>query len=832
MSLTNEQRITDALVHIDPDDREMWLRMGMGIKSEMGEAGFDIWNDWSQQSPAYHPNDAKTVWKGINGTGGVTLATLFYEAKQNGWASTEKFSPPTAEQLEKQRTNRLEREQKEKEQTEQEQAQAKAHAKTLLDSSHAAPDDHPYLQRKAVQPTATLKEISQTQAEQILGYAPQAAGERLTGRLVVVPIKRGRDIATVELIDEAGRKAGLYGRGTRTGGYWATRRLPDGEGKDTVILIGEGVATVMSATEAVDSTGVAALSAHNLVNVTRIIRKQYPYADLVVLADILKKDGAPDPRAVKAAIENNARLAVPVFGDDRKPEQTDFNDMAQCASRSDVAKAINDSLVPDATEGTAAADGPMAQLVRASDLTPEAVDWLWDGWLAAGKMHVLGGAPGTGKTTIAMALAATVSVGGRWPDGTKAEAGNVVIWSGEDDLKDTLVPRLLACGADTNRVHFVGGVVSGGRVVSFDPATHMAALKNELRRIGGVKLLIVDPVVSAVGGDDHKNGSVRRGLQPLVDLAMQEHCAALGITHFTKGTAGRDPLERITGSLAFGALARLVMVAAKHQEQSDDGQTKRILCRAKSNLGPDDGGFEYDLNQSELGKHPGVFASHVLWGSKIDGGARDILAAADATSDDGDEGSGVEDATQFLRDLLSDGSLPTKQIYADADGAGFSRSTIRRAQKKLGITPRKEGSPSTNKVQRWVWALPIFGHQSMGPSDELSKVLTPQHESSKMLTPEHLRESQYPCGFATDSESKMLNPQSMDTFGKKEQESTKMLNTVGLSTFEPQSAGKPHEQRDTRRCSPPTKVSTFEDPLSTFGGHGFENGWDDDSEEL
>lgn len=75
-------------------------------------------------------------------------------------------------------------------------------------------------------------------------------------------------------------------------------------------------------------------------------------------------------------------------------------------------------------------------LVRGSDIKPEPISWLWNGWLAAGKMHILGGAPGTGKTTIALSLAATVTTGGRWPDGSQSSIGNVVIWSGEDDPKD------------------------------------------------------------------------------------------------------------------------------------------------------------------------------------------------------------------------------------------------------------------------------------------------------------------------------------------------------------------------------------------------------------
>jgi putative DNA primase/helicase len=231
----------------------------------------------------------------------------------------------------------------------------------------------------------------------------------------------------------------------------------------------------------------------------------------------------------------------------------------------------------------------------------------------------------------------------------------------------------------------------------------MEPLRRKLDEIGGVRLLIVDPIVSAILGDSHKNAEVRRGLQPLVDMAAEMRCALLGITHFSKGTGGRDPVERLTGSLAFGALARVVLVAAKHQEERDDGRTLRLFCRAKSNIGPDDGGFGYDLHQGELEMHPGVLASSVHWGAAIDGAARELLATADATSEDSDGGS-LSDARRFLFDLLADGPLPTKTIRADADGAGYSWASIRRAQKELGIEPAKEGMKGG-----WVWRMPMQG---------------------------------------------------------------------------------------------------------------------------
>lgn len=390
---------------------------------------------------------------------------------------------------------------------------------------------------------------------------------------------------------------------------------------------------------------------------------------------------------------------------------------------------------PESTESArSGAAGTKVAMLRGCDLKPEAIQWVWPGWLAAGKLHILGGAPSTGKTTIGMAMTATVTTGGNWPDGTYSPSGNVVIWTGEDDPRDTLAPRLILAGADMSRVYFVGDVTDGNGKRAFDPARDMKPLADKLAEIGNVRLLIVDPIVSAIAGDSHKNAEVRRGLQPLVDLAGLMRCALVGITHFSKGTGGRDPIERITGSLAFGALARVVLVAARHQEEGEDGRTVRVLLRAKSNIGLDDGGFEYDLQQGELSDHPGVVSSFVRWGVPVEGAARELLATADAIADDG-EGGTLGDAERFLSDLLSDGSLPTKVIKADADGAGYSWATIRRAQKSLGIDARREGG--IGKSGSWVWVLPH-------PKALKNPLDAQQNNVSTLGKSEHLRDSASP----------------------------------------------------------------------------------------
>jgi hypothetical protein len=347
---------------------------------------------------------------------------------------------------------------------------------------------------------------------------------------------------------------------------------------------------------------------------------------------------------------------------------------------------------------------PIVDLVNAATIPPEPISWLWEGWLARGKMHLIGGQPGTGKTTIAMSIAATVSIAAsrpaRWPDGTKCEkGGNVIIWSGEDDPADTLVPRLLAAGADLKRIFFVGGVREGEKSRDFDPAKDIPALRAAIDQAGGAALLAVDPIVSAVSGDSHKNAETRRGLQPLVELARDIDAALIGVTHFSKGTSGREPTERITGSLAFGALARIIMVAAIKAAQGEGKAPSRMFARAKSNIGPDGGGFIYDLCQVELQERAGVFGSRVEWGEALDGAARDLLADAEQEQD----GGAGRDAENFLREILADGPKSAKELRDAADAHGLVWKTVQRAKGKIpGIIVRKiPGS----RFGGWEWNL-------------------------------------------------------------------------------------------------------------------------------
>lgn len=344
---------------------------------------------------------------------------------------------------------------------------------------------------------------------------------------------------------------------------------------------------------------------------------------------------------------------------------------------------------------------PVVQLVKSSDIDLEPTDWLWKYYLAAGKLHILAGAPGSGKTTIAMRLAAIVSTGGKWPDGTKSIPGSVLIWSGEDDPGDTIVPRLAAAGADRDRIYLVGSVsdVDGNR--AFDPAQDMEWLEAAIESIDDLKLIIVDPITSAVAGDSHKNSETRRSLQVFVDLAAKKKAAVIGITHLTKGTAGRDPLERLTGSLAFGALPRVVFIAAKDAEADEDQDPKRYFTRAKSNIGPDGGGFEYEVVTGKMPGNERIETSWITFGEPLKGTARTILAAADEVKEP--DKSEVGRAKSFLGEFLGRGMRTQADCLAAASMEDISERTLKRAKKELGIVARKDKG---RMVGPWFWAFP------------------------------------------------------------------------------------------------------------------------------
>lgn len=352
-TITDTDRIRSALSYIDAADRDVWLRMGMAIKAELGEHGFDTWDAWGQTADNYSATDSKTVWRSIRPDGKVGIGSLFHEAKQQGWQDDGRRHTLTPSEIAERQRAAAERAAADAAEIERERAETAAKAAAILKAATAVTGENPYLLRKKASPTTTLREIEAGAVTTILGYTPKSGGEPLESRLLVVPVKQGDKVSTLELIDGKGRKTALAGRGSKAGGHWATRRPPDDA---DVLLIGEGVATTLSASEATGHVGIAALSSGNLMAVARAMRDRHQGAELVLLADLVKSSGLPDPHAVEAARAVGGKLAIPDFGPQRDPADTDFNDLFVRCGAEAVRTAVASASAPSAQQPEPDAD--------------------------------------------------------------------------------------------------------------------------------------------------------------------------------------------------------------------------------------------------------------------------------------------------------------------------------------------------------------------------------------------------------------------------------------------------------------------------------------------
>jgi phage/plasmid primase-like uncharacterized protein len=324
-------RIRSALFYLSPDmPRDEWAEIGMALKSGLGEGGLDLFIEWSRKSNKYNAPDVRDTWRSIKPDGGITIATLFFKAGQVGWRYN--GARPSKEEIEAGRRETAERAKAEKERRAREHSEAAKKAAEIWEASTSALDN-PYLTRKGVPPVETLRQMPSSEATALLGYAPKSrGGAPLTGSLfLVVPIYAG-ELASVEFIDEVGNKSALAG-GQKGGGHWPAQSLPDGDVAGVTLMIGEGVATVLSAREAAGHPAIAALSCGNLKIVATAMRKRFPLARLVILADL----GNGQKDAEEAAQAARATLVLPVFDGIKG---TDFNDMHQIRGLESVAECI------------------------------------------------------------------------------------------------------------------------------------------------------------------------------------------------------------------------------------------------------------------------------------------------------------------------------------------------------------------------------------------------------------------------------------------------------------------------------------------------------------
>jgi hypothetical protein len=336
----------------------------------------------------------------------------------------------------------------------------------------------------------------------------------------------------------------------------------------------------------------------------------------------------------------------------------------------------------------------------AADITPEKIEWYWIGRLARGKHTCLGGEPGTGKSQVTIDITATVTRGGKWPcDEGTAPRGSVIILSAEDSAADTIVPRLMAAGADLERVHIISAVcqIDGKGRRSFNLQTDIELLEAKIAEVGDVALVIIDPVSSYLGKtDSHKNSEVRGVLEPLGEMGERKRVGVLSVTHFNKGANFTRALHKFIGSVAFVGAPRIAFAVIEDAE--NEGRV--LVLHAKNNLAAPPKGLAYRIAQTIIGD--GIPASHVLWDLEpVSITATEALAAEAGAA--GNRTAGDE-AREFLRDILADGPVPQKEIEDAAEGNGLAWATVRRAKDRLHVKAQRQSEGATGSG-RWVWVL-------------------------------------------------------------------------------------------------------------------------------
>jgi putative DNA primase/helicase len=377
--------------------------------------------------------------------------------------------------------------------------------------------------------------------------------------------------------------------------------------------------------------------------------------------------------------------------------RADCASAARLAPADTIAKQHGASWANSGVHGYSADSGSDIIFRRAKDIAPENVTWVWPGRIPRGKLSLLGGHPEEGKTLVALNVAATVTTGGLWPDGTRAERNNVFILSAEDDAADTIVPRLMAAGADLSRCYIIDAVREvgpderGQRVFSL--TQDLQRLADLIQTVGGASLMVVDVIDSYMGGtDSHKNSAVRGVLAPLKDVAAHHGLAILGLTHFSKQGEAKAIL-RFTGSIAFIGQARAGWIATPELDESGEPTGRKLFLKGKNNLAPDIGGLAYRIQGITVNGN--ISTAKVVWDGAVSVTADEALAPND------DERDAVENAANWLQSFLGECARPSADMIKAATKEGIAQRTLDRARKKLKVVAWQR-----KLTGHWVIALP------------------------------------------------------------------------------------------------------------------------------
>jgi hypothetical protein len=338
-------------------------------------------------------------------------------------------------------------------------------------------------------------------------------------------------------------------------------------------------------------------------------------------------------------------------------------------------------------------------LTPASAIKPRRITWAWDGRIPCGTLTSLVGVQGLGKSLLTLTLAAQVTRGdldGAWRGTPK----DVLIIAVEDSWDVSIVPRLMAAGADLDRVHRFQMQTSAGALAPELPLDS-AALKDAIEA-HNVGLVIIDPVTSRFGGrlDIYRDTDVRKVLEPLATIAQETGAVVITVLHQNKGQS-LDPGNVAIGSRAFVAVPRTAWLV---MEDRDD-KTRRLFGQIKVNdwKRAPDMTFTIANKRIERPNAEPLDVGLLTWTGESRKGLHDAFSAAQEAQQGGRRRTRTDDAVAWLKDYLTtNGETDSKSVKDTADDAGFSESTIKRAADKLGVV----STPTDDFPKRTLWRLP------------------------------------------------------------------------------------------------------------------------------
>jgi hypothetical protein len=345
-------------------------------------------------------------------------------------------------------------------------------------------------------------------------------------------------------------------------------------------------------------------------------------------------------------------------------------------------------------------------IVCAADIQPQNMPWLWYGHLPADALEIIAGVPDAGKSQIQIQYVACVTTKRPWPDGAPgmSEPRNVIMMTAEDTLKGMLLPRLIAAGADLNRVKILKGVRKDDRDQMFLLAEDLEMLEQKIADIGDVGLVVIDPITAYMGGkvDSHRATDVRSQLGPLKDLA-ERTCVGFSVLTHPPKNASQRAIDQYLGSQAFIAAPRIGHLCLEEIEQDEFGQRRatgrRLFTNSKNNPMPKRPTIAYRIVDAIGGIDPitgaDVKISKIAWEEVMGITADEALAAGSAKK-------GRSEPRMFLMNVLANGPVPVKLIEERAEACGLSKDQLKYAKEKMGVGAFKERTEDG----RWFWALP------------------------------------------------------------------------------------------------------------------------------